>query len=103
MHRCSNRQGLTDVPTLEARTPWCEMCIRFGRVAPPVVSSLGLSADVVAGAKVTTSARSSTTLVAWSASARANVSVNARCSSRLIAFNFLGRFSVIMSTLSSTW
>ena len=28
--------------------------MRFGRVAPPVVSSLGLGADVVAGAKATT-------------------------------------------------
>src|SRR5438270_6345325 len=30
------------------------MCMRFGRVAPPVVSSLGLGADVVAGAKAAT-------------------------------------------------
>ncbi len=28
--------------------------MRFGRVAPPVVSSLGLGADVVAGAKAAT-------------------------------------------------
>src|SRR6516225_2383571 len=52
--------------------------------------------------KLRPSARSSTTLVAASASARANAFVSCCCNSALMALSFSGRLSVMMLTFSST-
>src|SRR6516162_7708902 len=52
--------------------------------------------------KLRPSARSSTTLVAGSASARVNAFVSSCCKSALMALSFSGRLSVMMLTFSST-